>query len=358
MKISVIKGTELGFGDVAHWRAIQHANSDLASPYFCPEFTQAVAAVRDDVFVGILEKDGEVVGYFPHQRRHFGMGYPVGGVFSDFHGVIATPGLAWSAAALLRGCNLVSWQFDHLLASQRPFASYFTRTGESHYLDLSEGFDAYATHLQESGSGQLAEVAAKRRRLKREFENVQFVPHVKDPSLLETLIRWKSKQYQSAGLSDKFAYPWTVDLLHRIHGTQGDHFAGMLSALYFDGQLAAVHMGMRSDTVWNWWFPRHDERFAKHSPGILLRVYAAEHAPTIGIKRIDLGLGDEKTYKPRLRSGGIRLAEGRVEVPSMAVTVHRWRQEMEEWIRQTPLEGIARAPGRLLRRIEKWYELQ
>ena len=303
MKISVIKGSELGFSDVNRWRAIQRENPELASPYFCPEFTQEVAAVRDDVFVGILEEEGEVVGYFPHQRRRFGIGYAVGGSFSDFHGVIAKPGIGWNAAALLRSCHLVSWQFHHLLASQTPFAPYHACTCESHYLDLSEGFDAYAIRLRESCSGQIEEVAAKRRRLRREFKNVEFIPHVKDPSVLETLIRWKSTQYRSAGLSDKFAYPWTVELLHRIHGIQGDHFAGMISALYFYGQLAAVHMGMRSDTVWNWWFPRHDERFARHSPGILLRVYAAEYAPTIGIKRVDLGMGDETTYKTRLRSG-------------------------------------------------------
>ena len=358
MKLSVIKGSELGLSDIDRWRTIQRQNPDLASPYFCPEFTQAVAAVRDDVFVGILEKDGEVVGYFPHQRRRFGMGYPVGGGFSDFHGLIAPTGIELNAAALLRSCKLVSWQFHHLLASQSTFAPYHARTGESHYLDLSDGFDAYAVRLRESGSGQLDEVAAKQRRLQREFGKVEFTPHIGDPAVLDTLIRWKSAQYQAAGLSDKFAYPWAVKLLHHIHGIQSDQFAGMLSALFFDGQLAAIHMGMRSDTVWNWWFPRHDERFAKHSPGILLRIYAAQHAPTIGIRRIDLGIGDETTYKPRLRSGGIRLAVGQVEVPSIIVTLRRWRQVIEEQIRQTPYEGILRAPGRLIKRLEKWYDLR
>src|SRR5262249_26253554 len=151
-----------------------------------------------------------------------------------FHGVIAPPGLEWNAAAVLRSCNLVSWQFHHLLASQTSFAPYHAATGESYYLELSEGFDAYAIRLQEAGSNLTAK--SKRRRLEREFK-VEFIPHVKDLSVLATLIQWKSMQYRSTGLSDIFAYPWTVELLHRIHGIQGDHFAGMLSALYFDGQL-------------------------------------------------------------------------------------------------------------------------
>lgn len=355
MKISVIQGRELGPSDVNRWRAIQRQNSELVSPYFCPEFTQAVAAVRNDVFVGILEDDNGVIGYFPHQRRRFGIGHPVGGGLSDFHGVIAPQGFEWNAIALLRNCNLASWEFHHLLASQTPFAPCHTSSGESYYLDLSEGYDAYATRLKQTGSNLTSK--SRRRRLERDFK-VEFIPHVQDPSVLEKLIRWKSMQYRSTGLSDIFAHPWTVKLLHRIHEIQTDAFAGMLSALYFDGQLAAVHMGMRSDAVWNWWFPRHDEQFAKHSPGIHLCLYVAEYAPTIGIKRIDLGIGDGSTYKSRFRSGGIQLAQGRVEVPSMAVTLHRWRRDMEAWIRHSPIRGVARVPGRLLKRIEKWYEVR
>lgn len=355
MRISLIKGSELSLPDIERWRAIQRQNCELSSPYFCPEFTQAVAAVRGDVFVGILEKDNEVVGYFPHQRRRFGIGYPVGGALSDFHGVVAIPELKWDALALLRGCKLTSWQFHHLLASQAPFFPCNVNAGESYYLDLSKGFDAYADSLKKAGSNLTDK--GRRRRLERDFK-IEFVANISDPSALQTLIQWKSTQYRSTGLSDIFARRWTVELLHRIHATQSHHFAGRLSGLYFDGEPAALHMGMISETVWNWWFPRHDQRFAKHSPGIYLCLYVAEHAPTIGIKRIDLGIGDEGTYKSRFRSSGIQLAKGRAEAPSAVTSLFRWRQKIEKRVRQTPLAGIVRAPGRLIKRIEKWYEVR
>jgi hypothetical protein len=63
-------------------------NPALVSPYLSPEFTQLMAAVRDDVFVAVLEQQGEAVGYFPYQRGALRIGKPVGGVMS---GVAVAP---------------------------------------------------------------------------------------------------------------------------------------------------------------------------------------------------------------------------------------------------------------------------
>ena len=59
----------------------------LVSPYFCPEFTQAVGDVREDAFVGIVEDAGEFVGFFPFQRRALGVGKPIAGPLSDYQGL-------------------------------------------------------------------------------------------------------------------------------------------------------------------------------------------------------------------------------------------------------------------------------
>ena len=48
---------------------VSHAaqNPQLDNPFFRPEFTQAVAAVRDDVEVAVLEIQQQPVGFFPYQ---------------------------------------------------------------------------------------------------------------------------------------------------------------------------------------------------------------------------------------------------------------------------------------------------
>jgi CelD/BcsL family acetyltransferase involved in cellulose biosynthesis len=353
MKISVIKGAELSSEDVDRWRGFQRADPTLASPYFCPEFTQAVSAERDDVFVARLEADGEVVGYFPFQRRRFGFGSPVGGSLCDYHGVIARRGLAWRVEELMRGCRLVSWEFHALVASQEQFVAYHAGQGDSHFLDVRDGLEGYYRRLKEAGSSQPSKLRQSRRQFEREFRNVEFVANLDEAAALDRLLEWKSKQYQAAGIHDNFSYRWVVRLLHRIRTVRTEHFSGMLSVLKADGKVAALHFGIRSQSVWHWWFPRHDEEFARFKPGLLLLIYAAEYAPKIGVSRIELGYGDE-TFKLRMRTDGIPLARGRVEVSSPAMVLKRWREGIERWVRATPLYGIARVPGRLITRLERW----
>ena len=101
MKVHVIRPDDLDSAHAALWSQWQQEDPALASPYLCREFVQAVAAVRRDVFVGVIEQDGRVAGFFPFQRSRFGFGRPVGAMLSDVHGIIAAP----EAAMTLRPIN-------------------------------------------------------------------------------------------------------------------------------------------------------------------------------------------------------------------------------------------------------------
>jgi CelD/BcsL family acetyltransferase involved in cellulose biosynthesis len=352
VKVTVIAGAKLTPELVSRWRQIQEANPELASPYFCPEFTLAVAAVRRDVHVGIMENGTGIVGFFPFQRGRRGIGKPVGGALSDYHGVIATQDTHWDAIDLLRGCGLGSYEFGHLLASQTPFKPYHFGKADSHYVDLSQGFDDYACRLRESGSHLLKDVDYQRRRLEREHGTVRFVPHTTDAGVLRAVLDWKSDQYRRSGLVDVFDFDWTTALLERIHATQTDRFAGVLSALYVGDVLAAAHMGMRSSSVWHWWFPAHSAEFQRYSPGMILLTAFLRYAGQSDARILDLGKGDA-FYKDRLRGGAVALAEGRVELPSLNTVLRQLRRDTEAWVRRSPLAPIARIPGRLITRMER-----
>lgn len=353
MRVQIVRPSELGHAECARWRELQQKDPELASPYFCPEFTQAVGLVRKDVFVAVLDDGGRACGFFPFQRSRLGAGSPVGGPLSDFHGLIVERATQWDAATLMRACRLRSFGFHYLLASQNVFQKGYTEVADSHFMDLSNGFEGYLATLQQRSSHLMKEVRAKRRRLAQDFREVRFVHHSPDFDELRRLLDWKRRQYVRSGLVNVFQFAWTGELLERIHSIQTPWFAGMLSILYFGDEVAAVHMGMRSAEVWNWWFPRHDERYDKYSPGILLRIGAAEAAEGLGIRRIDLGKGGAETYKPRLRSGGIPVAEGRLETEGCITTLHRTRRKAETWIRRSPLLPLVRWPGRILKRMER-----
>ena len=353
LKITALPARDLTESHWARWEEIHRGNPDLDSPYFHPEFTRIVGSLRPDVFVAVLGPLKDPRGFFPYQRRRFGFGAPVGSRLSDFHGVIAPRGAAFDVPELMRACRLSSWDFHALPEVQASFASHVARTVESHFIDARGGLEGYEDALRRLSSSQAQRLRSWRRKAEKEFKKIEFVPHVTDPKVLETLLEWKSRQYRESGTVDNWSFGWMRDLVQRLHARQGGDFAGMLSALYFDGELAAVHMGMRSRDAWHWWFPRFDERFEDFRPGMLLLSRIVEHAPKIGVKRIDLGYGDE-VYKLRFRTGAIPVGEGRVEMASIPSAVRRWREGLESWVRRSPLLSLARIPGRLFKRLETW----
>ena len=162
MKTTVIPASELSPAQVDAWSQIQRDNAELASPYFRPEFTQAVAPVRGDVEVAVLEEGGEMVGFFPYQRWRGGIARPVGGRLSDFQGVVVRTGVAWNAEQLLRSCRLKAWHFDHLLASQEPLRPYHWLVEDSPYVDLSGGFSACIARRGRQGENPFPHITGKR----------------------------------------------------------------------------------------------------------------------------------------------------------------------------------------------------
>jgi CelD/BcsL family acetyltransferase involved in cellulose biosynthesis len=354
MKVRIVRPGELSPRHVEAWRALQEANPELASPFFSPDFTEAVAAVRDDVWVAILDWGDGGVGFFPFQKGAFGVGGPVGGGLNDYHGVIAPPGAAWSVERLMRACGLATWEFHALAGSQGSFSKFCVDTQRAHLLNIDGGLEPYLDRLRKAGSSQPSKLMQMKRKFERDFGKVEFCPNVEDSALLDLLLRWKSEQYQASHIHDNFAHAWSVALMHRLHAGRHDHFSGMLSVLRADGEIVAMHFGIRSRRVWHWWFPRHDERFRKYNPGILLLLYALDHGGRNGLRFIDMGYGDE-TFKLRLGTDERSVARGRVEMASIPTTVMHWREGAERWLRNGPFNEFVKTPGRLVMRLEQWY---
>ena len=318
---------ELDAGLIHAWRSIQEGEPRFESPYFCPEFTQAVGSVRGDVRVVVIENDARPVGFFPHQRAAWGRGSPVGGALSDYHGVIAAPSAEWSVVDLMRAARLALWSFDHLVDTTGRFAPCVTASAASPQIDLA-GFEPPP------------DFARKARKLAREVGELSFSLH--EPASLARMFEWKSGQYRASGLTDAFGVRWTCDLIQKVMRVENAGFAGTCSVLRAGGEVVAVHAGMRSRGVLHWWFPAYDPRYAAYSPGIilLLRIAAA-----LGSGKIDLGKGDAR-YKRSLMTGEAPLREGCVELPSLAAAARRLRRLAET-------RAAWQLPLRALRRLER-----
>jgi CelD/BcsL family acetyltransferase involved in cellulose biosynthesis len=357
----VIAAQNLTSAEVAAWSALQSVDPLLASPFFRPEFTLAVADVRGDAYVAIIEDADGAAGFFPFQAGPLGIGHPIGGPLSDYQGAIMRAGWEWDAGELIRSCGLAAWRFDHLLTEQKPFTMFHRVMGQSPVIDLSRGYEAYVESRREAGTVQIKKAQALRRKLEREVGPLHIELHEKNPDLLRLLMRWKSQQYAASGKLDIFSITWVARIVERIYASQHEGFAGMLSVLYAGDRPLAAHMGLRSRVVWHYWMPAYDPEYARYSPGILLLLGMAERAPTLGLRVIDMGNG-RAFYKLRLMNGVVPIVEGEVAVSPFRSAVMTLRNHGEDLVRHSPLLQPVRRLNVLAHgfeeRLQFWWRMR
>jgi CelD/BcsL family acetyltransferase involved in cellulose biosynthesis len=340
--------------EIAAWSAMQSANPQLASPFFRPEFTQAVAAVRNGVEVAVLEEGGRPIGFFPYERTRGRGALPVGSRLSDFHGVIAGSQFEFDPIRLLRCCGLSSWRFDHLESSQSPLARFAYRHADSPFIDLAQGFETYAAGLS---THFRASLRRKRNNLEREFGPVRFEPDVRDRSILSTLFQWKRQQYQKSKVLDVLGIRWVSELLEDILVFRSTEFSAMMPVLYAGDRVVAICYLLRSGRVLHSWFPAYDCQAARCSPGMQLNLEILRAAASLGITRVDLGKGEEE-YKSTLRTGAVQVAEGAVDLSSLKASARSAWWAVRNRLHASPLRKVLKYPARKVSHLHGWLALK
>lgn len=309
MQISVIHPDDLGPAEIAAWHSLQAGTDALANPFLSPEFTVAVGRQRPGARVAVLADGPAITGFLPFERRRLGLGVPIAAGLTDCQGLIHAPGMDWDPRTLLRACNVSVWQFDHLVAGQKPFEHYQAAVLPSPVIDLADGYSAYYQALKSSAPRFCSNVARKARKFEREAGKLRFVPDSSDMGALHSLMAWKSDQYRRTGRVDRFSRAWVVALLEALLGTRTDRFSGMLSVLYAEDVPVAAHFGIRSERVMAYWFTAYNTSYAAYSPGLIHMLRMVEAAAVDGVELVDLGKG-AKRYKEVMKSRDIFVAEG------------------------------------------------
>jgi CelD/BcsL family acetyltransferase involved in cellulose biosynthesis len=297
---------------IAVWRSHQAADENLRGPFFSPEYATIAAAVRPEVTVAVIEAPGQLPAFFPFHRDRSKIARPVGLRACDFSGLIASPHYEWSPEFIVRSCGLVGWDFTNVVTSQQPLQPYFQTRADSPYLDLRGGFDVFAKERGQVGSDLVRSVAQKTRKMAREVAPVHFDARSRDRRALERLLEWKAAQRKRTGTFDVLGLPWMRTIVERMLETDTETFGGLLSVVYAGDQVAAVHFGMRSDTVWHYWFAAYNHELQRYSPGLTILLEMIKAAPTLGLHTLTLGTGDEP-YKLRYATGATELASGSVD---------------------------------------------
>ncbi len=338
MKIKVFPARDLPHDLFSMWVQIQESVPELASPFFRPEFTQAVARVRDDAFVAVID-DG--AAFFSFQRGARGAGRPVGGAMSDYHGLIAPPANGYDVAMIVRECGLSSWQFENVPADQPGFRPWSNAEADSLFVDV--------TRIGQLWSGKwLTDFNRKRRTLESKLGKLELELESSDLSVLDLCMDWKSAQYRRTGQFDLFETDWARQVLQQLAAHRSQPFAGVLSVLRAGGQPIAAHFGIRSSSVWHHWFPAYDLEYKRYSPGLLLLTGMIERASELGIKVLDFGRG-EYDYKLRVANGRTAILSGCV-TNGPAFFAFRQKEKFKNWMKTSDL-----VPRQLLQAARQIY---
>jgi CelD/BcsL family acetyltransferase involved in cellulose biosynthesis len=299
--ITCVPVSRLSPRDLASWIDIHEAPGRLNSPFLHPTYVSAVGRVGHDVRVGVIHGSEEAVGFVPYQLAWPRVGRSVGSRLCDLSGALVRDGVRWDVEALTRAAGLCALQLSNVPTSQEELEP-FQRSGRpAPIIDLSSGYEAYRAH-QRRDSNLITNVERLKRKAQREVGPVRFVWHTEDSRVRDALLAWKGEQRRATRTPDILAFGWSRELVGRILEAQGPGFAGVLSALYIGETLAAAHLGMRSGEVLHYWVPAFNRALASYSPGLLLLQCLIRAADERGVRRLDLGPGDE-AYKQRMSTG-------------------------------------------------------
>lgn len=334
------------------WNVYQSENALLDSPYFRPEWCDALAAVGRPIEIAVYHAaDSEEPLAFLAFERDGNHAHPTGRRINDYQALICRDnGLHVDAGELLDAANLSSIAFDHLVSDQAAFCEFHEQQDSSPFIDLSEGHEAYQAQLTKSGRSEASTARRKGRKLAREVGDVQLNWTSLADADLDRLFDWKSKQYHATGVPDVFASTWTRELLSNLRAYTSQEFTGTLSTLTASDHVVAVHFGIRCQGVLHWWFPTYDDAFGKYSPGRVMLQKMIDEGPEAGITKIDLGKGIS-SYKERTMSAATPLAVGIVENAPVRRLVRQSAKSAKEWLKQTPLRRPLSVPAGWLHRL-------
>ena len=315
LKVDIAGIETLGDADWAIWRAMLEANPALASPYFRPEFARVAGRVSPGAAVAVFSRDGETVGFFPHQRRGGAM-QPLAAPMNDYHGIIAFPGEAPSleeAAEVLGAArlNLTAWVGPTGLGEDR-------RTVQVE-LDGS-GYDGWYAGRRVTFGKFFKDKERARRSMEAELGPLRVEHGLRDAALLDWLIDLKRDQYRRTGRHDIFACGWTADLLHALLKEEGEGVGASLAALWAGDRLTAVEYSLHAGDQYHFWYPGYEPSLARCSPGILLSLDTMRLASAHGYRTFDFGFEGEH-YKKYFCNGFKVVREAVVLKPGLGATL-------------------------------------
>lgn len=308
LTIEAIKAGDLDSEARTAWQAFRNARPELASPYFDLRYVLAASQVAPRAGVAVIRRAGELVGFLPFQRRG-GLIQPIAAPLTDYHGLVAKPGVEIDLSAVVSALGARRFRFAGLVGG----CGQVQGEGRAAMIaDLSDGFEGWLQQRRAAGHGDF--LRDKRRRLRQleaKYGKVTFTLEKRAAEVLDLVLNVKRGQMLRTGQHDIFSVRWTQALLRRLTNSTEAGFGLKFAVLRAGDKIVAAEVGLRSGDSYHLWFPIYDPDYAKYSPGALMTMASLEALAEAGVKRVDFGPEGE-SYKRFFADPMGRVLEGEV----------------------------------------------
>lgn len=288
------------------WDRLLMADPDARRAFMGRSYVSTLSGLGADVLVLVGWASDRPVFFLPMQRSAglpgwFGVFEPVGGVMTDYFGVVAEPGVQIDAERLLRATRgrINLCVYSHLDETQ---ARHGLRADEHRVglrTRLQAGPPGHWEVLRQSDRKLVGDTERRERKLVAEHGVLTFEWRSSKPQEdLAWLIDAKKQQYlrterKQAPLFDER----NERLLQELLALRAPDCQGLLSTLKCGGRMVAAHFGLVCGEVLHVWFPVFDRAYANHSPGRMLFRHMFDAAPGHGVLLFDRGEGDTQAKR-------------------------------------------------------------
>ena len=288
--------SELTEPDATAWRALQASERDFANPLLGPDFARAVGRARDDARVSMFHREGRTVGFLAYHLRPGGFVRAIGAPFSDYHALVAEPGL--SPAEALAAAGLAAFRFTGLVDPHGVFGPDIASQAEAFLIALDGSAEVYLEALRAASPKRFKNYRRLDHKLDREVGTLRIVAPDQDPAAFEQLLAWKRDQLTRTGVHDVLASDWSRSLMGELFETRQGPMCGLMINLYAGDRLAAGHFGVRSGDYFHPWIASTDPELAAWSPGQVFLSRAIAAMPELGLATYDLGASHAHYKRP------------------------------------------------------------
>lgn len=310
MQIEILSLHNFSKDDQIRYELFRKSNLDLDSPYFDLNTLICMGRAVPSGYLARFIIHDEVVGYFPFQQRGRFL-QPLGMPFADYCAPVMKKGVLPDWDGLLKVMGAEVFELENLVSGLSSNLS--PKIHHRHICDIETSFDNWLAQKRAADKKFYKNLERCERNIIRDFGEVRLDIRPATYDLIEWVISRKRQQYRQSGFHDVFACGWPREIMRHL-GKMTKPFEGAASQglyaamLYAGDRLMAVEISLIGNQVLHFWFPAYDPEFARYSPGFLLSLKTMEALSQKGIKRFDLGAGDEG-YKSTMSDPGPEVYE-------------------------------------------------